>query len=104
MFSAIASKAIIFGLWVLMPFTMALDIASAQSLKSPALGKSAVLGVIDFTDLGKGSVKDWLEAKGFALKADTENERKIGLNFSSDGLVIEAKKGARALLVSQRRA
>lgn len=68
------------------------------SLYMPAKADSNVASSWDFTDFGGGSVEDWLEDKGFELKSDADSERKVRLEASQDGLLIEAKRKARALL------
>ena len=69
------------------------------AVTKPALPPSEVLSTIDFTDYDQSTITNWLTNKGFTLKADANDSKKIALDFSHDGLVIEAKKSARALIV-----
>jgi hypothetical protein len=68
----------------------------------PAYAQTDIVYVVDFTDYDRGSVRDWLVGKGFTFKADADNRRKIDLDINQNGLMIEAKKKARALLTNDR--
>jgi len=57
---------------------------------------------LKFTDYVEGSVEKWLSSKGFQFKGDANDRKKIELDVGDDGLIIEAVKRARALLINER--
>lgn len=57
---------------------------------------------LDFSDYDEGSVERWLGAKGFTFKGDADDRRKMELDVADDGLVLEATRPARALLLNER--
>ena len=54
---------------------------------------------IDFSDYEEGSIEEWLEKKGFELKEEAKDRRKLDLDVDEDALFLEAKKPLMALIV-----
>lgn len=62
---------------------------------------SKVVHVIRFTDYESGPVEDWLQAKGFQFREDARRRDRIDLDVGESGLVVEAKRGAFGMMVSE---
>jgi len=56
---------------------------------------------IDFSDYEEGSIEEWLEKKGFDLKEEAKDRRKLDLDVDEGALFLEAKKPLMALIVKE---
>lgn len=83
--------------WLLAPLMLLLVGFEGMALADPRVAYQ-----LDFTDYDEGSVEKWLASKGFAFKADADDRKKIELDVGDDGLIVEAVKKARSLLVNER--
>lgn len=89
----------------LLPFVSITPIVSALavlSLFAMPVRAQDVIYHLDFSDYDEGSVERWLGAKGFTFKGDADDRRKMELDVSDDGLVLEATRPARAMLLNER--
>jgi hypothetical protein len=57
--------------------------------------------LIDFSDYEEGSIEEWLEKKGFELKEEAKDRRKLDLDVDEGALFLEAKKPLMALIVKE---
>lgn len=57
--------------------------------------------VIRFDDYESGSEEDWLLGKGFQFEQDARYRNRVGFGISDDGLVIEARRRAYAILINE---
>jgi hypothetical protein len=78
----------------LLPLAMALAVQDAP----PVAAADDVAFALDFRAYARGDVRDWLEAKGFAIEQDAEKPAKVDLRIENQALVIQAKAPALALL------
>jgi len=79
-------------------FIVALCLAGAVSVATA----QDVVYHLDFSDYDEGSVEHWLGSKGFTFKGDADDRRKMEYDVVNDGLVLEATRKARALLLNER--
>jgi hypothetical protein len=56
---------------------------------------------VDFSDYAGGSIKEWLQAKGFALEQGAEDPDLLALSVHEGALVVEAKAPVKGFLVNQ---
>ena len=56
---------------------------------------------IDFSDYEEDSIEEWLEKKGFELKEEAKDRRKLDLDVDEGALFLEAKKPLMALIVKE---
>lgn len=54
----------------------------------------SLVHTLTFTDYKNGSIKDWLQTKGFQFKQDATRRDRIDLDIDGDGLVLNAKRKA----------
>ena len=57
--------------------------------------------LIDFSDYEEGSIEEWLEKKGFELKEEAKDRRKLDLDVDEGALFLEAKKPLMALIIKE---
>lgn len=76
-------------------------VASLIAFPASAQDKAAIFN-IDFVDQSGASAQDWLKAKGFELKEDADNEKKIVLSFAKEALHIQAVKPALGLILHEQ--
>jgi len=82
-------------------FTTALCLIGLAGVLSVAKAQDVVYH-LDFSDYDEGSVERWLGSKGFTFKGDADDRRKMELDVADEGLVLEAMRPARALLLNER--
>ncbi len=56
---------------------------------------------IDFADYEDGSVEKWLEKKGFQFERDARNRRKLDLEVSHKGLVLDIKQSMLGIILNE---
>jgi hypothetical protein len=57
--------------------------------------------MIDFTDYENGSVEKWLEAKGFKFERDARNRKKLDLEVSEEGLILDIRKSMLGIILNE---
>ncbi len=56
---------------------------------------------IDFTDYEEGSVEKWLEKKGFQFERDAKNRRKLDIEVSDKGLILDIKQSMLGIMLNE---
>ena len=57
--------------------------------------------MIDFTDYEDGSVEKWLEAKGFNFERDARDRKKLDLEVSEEGLILDIRKSMLGIILNE---
>jgi hypothetical protein len=84
---------------VLLPLFAALIVVTAAA--RPAEPMPVPDTVFDFTGYSGGPVLKWLAQKGFVAKQDATSASKVQFSIADDDLILEAKRKALALLLSE---
>ena len=56
---------------------------------------------IDFSDYSEGSVDKWLREKGFEFRRDARDRKKLDLDVTQNGLVVEAKSRMLGVMLNE---
>lgn len=56
---------------------------------------------IDFTDYSEGSVDKWMREKGFEFRRDARDRKKLDLDVTENGLVVEVKRGMLGVMLNE---
>jgi hypothetical protein len=78
-----------------------LALAATAVIATAGDGWAEVVWRIDFSDYGGGSIKEWLQAKGFRLEQGAEEPELLALSVHEGALVVEAKAPVKGFLVNQ---
>jgi hypothetical protein len=57
--------------------------------------------LIDFSDYSEGSVEEWLREKGFEFRRDARDRKKLDLDVTENGLVVEVKRGMLGVMLNE---
>jgi len=60
-----------------------------------------IIFIIDFTDYESGSVEKWLEGKGFEFEKDARDRKKLDLEVSEEGLVLDIRKPMLGIMLNE---
>jgi len=74
--------------------------SAENSIKADEKAIQKVNFLVDFTDYQTGSVDKWLKSKGFVFERDARNRKKLDLDISEGGLVLEAKTQLNAVMLN----
>ena len=91
--SATITKKRTLVIWTVVLMTAAFLAATARA--------AAITYDVIFTDYASGPPLQWLDKKGFKPERDAANSRKVVVSHAGNGLVLETRKQAAGLLLSQ---